>query len=728
MNNILKIFSCDLHAMRQNVVSVILTVGLVVMPSMFVWYNVLACWDVFGNTGNLKVAVANTDVGYKSELLPMEVNVGDQVVNALRANDQLDWVFTTEEDAIDGAAGGRYYAALVIPNSFSQEMMNFYSNDSERAPILYYSNEKKSAIAPKVTDQGADQISYQINKVFAKTISEVGLNLISSAIGLVDDEETSQNLNSIADKIDQTSVQMKQHAYTLTSYLDIVAATQDLLKSSQELLGETKNSVQDVEQSFDGTSESATSLVNSLDTTAESLAQAITLSISNYEDTAKAIDDAFSSAGETSADTSSSLRNRAESLKTSAKSYQELIDSLNGLLDVVPSTYKPVIEQFIAVLQVSVDMQNSNAEMLEDVADSVSSSSDNLQQKHSEVREEMNAAIESLRQVETAYSNDLKPKLKEITKNISQICESLDENYERLSSVGGELSEAITNADSKLEIARCSINEAVDMLNEASEKLSDISNRLNDALDSGNLEKVKEILGDNPSLLAESLSAPIAIDRIAEFPVGSFGAAMSPLYASLGLWVGCLLSVVLIKTNPSEKTLRQCKSKPHLFQIFIGRFGVFAIVSIMQSSVIALGNLFFLDISVTDPFLYVLCFWITGLVFQFIMYTLVASFGNVGKAIGVLLLIIQVTGAGGSFPLQLLPDYATILNPFLPATYAINAMRAAMNGLYFGDYWVHLAKLLAFVLPMAVLGLLLRGPFVKTNEKFVEMVEKSKLI
>ncbi len=138
------------------------------LPSIFTWYNVIACWDAFGNTGNLTVAVANTDEGYESDLVPLEINVGDKVVSALRANDQLNWTFTTEEDAIDGAQSGRYYAAVVIPQSFSRDMMTFYSDEVEHANIIYYANEKKNAIAPKVTDQGADQVSNQVNQVFWK--------------------------------------------------------------------------------------------------------------------------------------------------------------------------------------------------------------------------------------------------------------------------------------------------------------------------------------------------------------------------------------------------------------------------------------------------------------------------------------------------------------------------------------------------------------------------------
>ena len=140
MHNIWTLFKSDLRHLFANVVSIIITIGLVVMPSIFAWYNLIACWDVFDNTGHLTVAVANEDEGYESDLVPIRVNVGDMLVSELRANDQIGWRIVSEEEAVDGAKSGKYYAAVVIPKDFSRDMLRFYMDDSERAQITYYSN------------------------------------------------------------------------------------------------------------------------------------------------------------------------------------------------------------------------------------------------------------------------------------------------------------------------------------------------------------------------------------------------------------------------------------------------------------------------------------------------------------------------------------------------------------------------------------------------------------
>ena len=163
-------------------------------------------------------------------------------------------------------------------------------------------------------------------------------------------------------------------------------------------------------------------------------------------------------------------------------------------------------------------------------------------------------------------------------------------------------------------------------------------------------------------------------------------------------------------------------------QLFLGRFGVMALLSLAQTTLMGLGNLFFLQVQAAHPWLLMLCFWTAGLVFTFLIYALVAAFANLGKAMAVLLLIVQVTGCGGSFPLQLLPGFVQALSPWLPATHVVNAMRAAMMGTYGADYWVQMGQLMLFVVPAALIGLVLRRPLARFMAWYVEQVESSKLV
>ncbi|MBF0931315.1 MAG: ABC transporter permease, partial [Actinomyces graevenitzii] len=157
-----QLYRDDLRRARINVISMVIILGLVVIPAVFAWFNVAASWNPFGNTRNLTVAVANADTGYKSDLVPMKVNAGEQVVSALRANKQLKWEVTTPAQALEGTKSGKYYAAIVIPEGFSKNMLSFFSSSAQSTQLNYYINEKRNGIAPKIAGAGAQAVSTQV--------------------------------------------------------------------------------------------------------------------------------------------------------------------------------------------------------------------------------------------------------------------------------------------------------------------------------------------------------------------------------------------------------------------------------------------------------------------------------------------------------------------------------------------------------------------------------------
>ena len=226
---------------------------------------------------------------------------------------------------------------------------------------------------------------------------------------------------------------------------------------------------------------------------------------------------------------------------------------------------------------------------------------------------------------------------------------------------------------------------------------------------------------------SSSLSAPVQIERTALFPSENFGSAMAPLYCTLALFIGALLIMVAVKPEVSPRS-REELNDPKPRHLFFGRFCAVGLVSLMQTTLMALGCMFFLKVQVSEPLLFMVAFWLAGLVLALIVYTLVVSFANLGKAIAVVLLIIQVTACGGSYPLQLLPDFVQMFSPWMPATYIVNALRAAMMGVYQNDFWVSMGLLMLFVIPFLLLGLVLRKPAERFMKFFVRKTEESQLI
>ena len=709
MRVIRQLFVDDMKRIFSNLITGLIILGLVLLPSIFSWYNVLACWDVFHNTGNLKVAVVNNDEGYQSDLVPMKVNMGEQIASSLRANEQMDWVFTDEGDAIDGAKSGKYYAAVVIPESFSKDMMTFYSGDSGHADLIYYSNEKKNVVAPKLTDQGASKASDMVNQVFAKTLAEVGMNVASSLLKYSDNANIDSRLGDLANHVDTMGAQMSDASQTLRTYAQVLDASQSLVTGSAELLGQAGDSAAQVMDSANQAKDSVSSMGDALKASNAALGEAISNSAAGYEGVSSAIDQAFSSANTLAGTSAGSLDNQASSIEAQASQFESLASQVRSLANVQSDpSLKETLTQLAVQLQASADSQKALADGLRTAADSIRADASSAQAEHDKVSALAAQAKGSVGQLSDDYNNTIKPQLDALMDQVSAMSSSLSSSASTLGSVGDDLQNGADSLAGRIATSKQKLLDTASDLDDSAQKLTSLSAAMREALASGNLEQLRTVLYSDPD-------------------ADTVGSQMAPLYTTLALWVGSLLLAVAIKVEVSRKA--QIKlGYPKLYQLFLGRFGVFAFVSLCQTTVLALGNILFLQVQVSNPLLYLICFWLAGLVFTFIIYSLVVSFANLGKAIAVFLLIIQVTSGGGSFPLQMLPDFFQVLSPFLPATHVINAMRAAMMGVYMNDFWIEIGLLMLFVVPFLLLGLVFRKPLMRFLNWYIEKVEESKLV
>ncbi len=728
MKVIWQLFVNDMKRIFGNLVTGLIILGLVLLPSIFSWYNVLACWDVFHNTGNLKVAVVNNDEGYQSDLVPLKVNMGEQVSTSLLANNQMDWILTDEDDAMDGAKSGKYYAAVVIPESFSKDMMTFYSDESSHADLIYYSNDKKNVVAPKLTDQGASKASDMVNQVFTKTITEVGLNVASSLLKYSDNANLDSRLGDLADHVNSMGAQMSDASKTLKTYASVLDASQSLVTGSAQLLGQAGDSASQVMDSANQAKDSVSSMSDALKASNDVLGQAISNSASGYDGLSSSIDAAFASSGDLAGSSATNLRSQADSVKSKADQFESLASQIDDLAaqQTDPDLQK-TLEGLAKQMHVSADSQEALAKGLADAASGIESGNADAQSKHQEVSGLIDEAKQSVGKLSDDYNSTIKPQLDTLMGQISSMSSSLSSSASTLDSVGDDLQNGADSLSGRIATAKQKLLDTASDLDSSAEKFTSLSAAMYEALSSGDIEQLKTVLYSDPDALASALAAPVQLERHAVFPAENFGSQMAPLYTTLGLWVGSLLLAVAIKVNVSRKAQLEL-GYPKLHQLFLGRFGVFAFVSLCQTTILALGNMLFLQVQVEEPLLYLICFWLAGLVFTFIIYTLVVSFANLGKAIAVFLLIIQVTSGGGSYPLQTLPDFFQWLSPFLPATHVISAMRAAMMGVYCNDFWIEIGQLLLFVVPFLLLGLVFRKPLMKFLNWYVEKVEESKLV
>jgi putative membrane protein len=733
MLNVLKLFRGDLRRLRANVISIIVAIGLVVTPSMFSWFNTLACWNVFNNTGNLKIAVANQDEGYKSDLLPMKVNIGEQVLASLRANNDIDWVFTDAEDARDGAAGGRYYAAVVIPSSFSQDMLDFYSDDIEHADIVYYSNEKKSAIAPRITDKGADSVSYKVNQVFAEILGEVALNIADSLAEYIDSADTTGTLAKISSSISTVADNLDNAATALTLYSSVSNAGGDLARNAQSMTEMAGSAATDASEDLsqaanngaaftEKITDSFNDLRQEIDSTKTRLRE-IEARINEIYETGRNVgDDIHENAQDIINTQNTKIKNTSKTLTQLATQLNEISssDSLNDQAKIALKKCGDALDKAAASLETATDKIDTATANYDDIYNGLTSFTDDIAAK-------IATTINELDELDSQIAEFTKSSLSDITQAADALSKRASRIGSKVATTSTDIQSALESIEDALDGTSEKIDEAAQQLTQSATSLRAIQNKITDALQNNDGEALKQLLQADAQDLASALSEPVGIERIAVYSAENFGSAMSPLYSTLGMFIGSLLLMLALKPKASEKT-KAALNNPKYWQLFIGRFGIVAVLSLCQTTILSLGNILFLKVQVAHPMLYIICFWLIGLTFAFIVYTLVFSFANLGKALSVLLLVIQVTGSGGSYPLPILPDFVQVISPFLPATHAINAIRAAMFGIYNNDLWVQLSYLLVFFVIFLLIGLVLARPFQKFMKWYVHQAEKSKLI
>lgn len=182
MGNIFKVLRRDFLRLFKVPAAWVILFGMVFIPPLYSWYNIVGFWDPYGNTKGITVAIANNDDGTDNALIGKQ-NLGDQIVKQMRSNDQLGWTFVTEAEAMDQVESGKAYAAIIIPKDFSDDLAGVMTGGKSRPTLEYYVNEKASAIAPKVTDVGASTVDRTVNSTFVSTVSEVLTEVINTVDG-----------------------------------------------------------------------------------------------------------------------------------------------------------------------------------------------------------------------------------------------------------------------------------------------------------------------------------------------------------------------------------------------------------------------------------------------------------------------------------------------------------------------------------------------------------------
>ena len=203
-------------------------------------------------------------------------------------------------------------------------------------------------------------------------------------------------------------------------------------------------------------------------------------------------------------------------------------------------------------------------------------------------------------------------------------------------------------------------------------------------------------------------------------PVDNYGSEVSPFYIVLSIWVGCVISVALIKARYLGESLY----KP--LELYFGRMGLFLVIGLLQSTVTIIGA-FWLGIEVSDPGLFIGCVYLITIAFMVLIYSLLSLFGNGGKALAIIMLVLQISTTNGIYPVYVMNDFFQALNPYLPMTYAIGLLRNALLGVYWPTFFTGVYAMIAMIIATLLVTIIIKEKFDNVANKFEQALKDSGL-
>ena len=305
-----------------------------------------------------------------------------------------------------------------------------------------------------------------------------------------------------------------------------------------------------------------------------------------------------------------------------------------------------------------------------------------------------------------------------VSENVGELLKNAQAEMPKVKSLLASLSGFSENAEGTIAVANEKIPEAKAILNDFIDAISKINN-------SEDTKDLINFLKNDVMTNVDFLKSPVDIVQKTIYPMTNYGASMTPFYTTLCLWVGILLLTSLLTTEVHVKGEDDDEYKP--YQVYLGRGLTFLSIALIQALIVSLGNIFILKVHMDNPLLFTMIALFVSAVFNFIVYSLVSIFGNIGKAVGVILLVLQVAGSGGTFPIQVTPKFFQMIYPFLPFTYGISAMREAIGGVYMPNLTRDISVLLIFLILSIVINIFLKAPINKLFHKFISKLEGSRL-
>ena len=715
MTNIFRVASADFKRLITNVVALVVIMGLSVMPCLYAWFNILSNWDPYGEnaTKNLQVVVASSDTGV--EVGGITLNVGDMIISNLKENKTIGWVFVdTKEEAVEGVYSGKYYAALVVDEKFSSDIISFLGGDLQNPKITYYENEKKNAIAPKITGKVKTTLEEEIDKAFVSTLAKTMLQ-VSNYVASSEGSTTAGLTDTVQEKLEKLDGDMTTYITILESYISIIDAATSLTEATDKVTDQLDSIMQSGRTIANSASSAIDSGENAVDTTSDLMR----INIGNAKTSIYSISDMTNTMLNKVDNVGRVGSSQVDSLLAAVTSLHELYNtnirdtvSLNTEIDNGKKsidTDLTAIENDLNALKATGDVTSADAKAL----------IENL-------NNDMEASKRDIDNLYETYNNTIDPQLNNTMNSIQASMNEIQQILNYSSDSIDDVSRALNSYPEMMGFGKDKLTETLNTALDMQSKLRQLIADVDDLENNHQYATLMKLIETDPAIIADFISSPVNLDEKPIYYVANNGSATAPFYIILSIWFGALILIAIV--HSTLKTVPAGCVNLMNYQKFFGRYMVFYFIGQIQTIITVLGCLLFVGIQCEHPFMFWLAASITSFTFTLFMYSLSYAFGNVGEAAAVVLLVIQVAGSGGTFPVEVLPIVFQYMYKYMPFAYGMNAIRETIAGFHGKDYWLYLGGMGIYVLVALLFGLIISIPCAKLNKMIEESKENTDLL
>ena len=631
---IVEIMKKNFKGAFSNPIVIIVLIGVIILPSMYALLNIQACWDPYGNTGDVPFAIANLDNG--TSFNGKDINVGNELVTDLKKNDKFAWTFVSEDDLRNGVYNGTYYAGIVIPKNLSENVVSISGDNPKQAQLEYVVNMKTNPVATKLTDSGANAVYTSLNAKIVEIIDVAAYQKL---------KELQAGLAAGAQKLASGSKQLKAGSAKVSAGASKVKAGESKVKQGKSQVKDGASKVKDGESKVTSGADKVKSGASSVNDGADQL-----------------------QAG------SAKLSEGAEQVEKGSEELEAAVDP-----SLIPDG--PV-----------KDYAEGNVELAEGSSQIAEGGS------------QLATGASKLANGSTALANGSVA----VADGASQLANgsvAVADGSVQLADGSSQLAEGSVSLASGAELLA---NGAAGALVTASSSLGSTADMLGG------------FTGIDEDQLGDYVFSPVKLQRNEMFSVNSYGSDVSPFYLVLSMWVGAVITCVMLRPGTSQGT----KYSP--FEMYFGKLLTYIIMSILQACVTIIGC-YILGIQIVNPLLFIFSAILVSVIFMILIYSIISAIGTVGKAIGVILLVLQISATGGIYPIQIMAPFFRVLYPYMPMTYGITLVREAQLGVVWSNYIPALIILIAIGLVTITVAVIIKEKLDKPSHYFEEKLEESGL-